>query len=133
MRCYQWNRKGAGEWAVGKKTNFLSTKFILEDSKHNHRNLVMAWVDYKKAFDMVPHSWIIESLKLAQVAPNVIDFVERSMRSWNAKLTPCGQTLGTVKLEEAYSRATAYHHCCWYYVQYHNKDLKKSQRRINTG
>ena len=33
----------------------------------------MAWIDYKKAFDMVPHSWIIEGLKVAQVASNVID------------------------------------------------------------
>ena len=59
----------------------------------------MAWIDYKKAYDMVPHSWIIESLKLAQVAPNVIDFVERSMKSWSTELTACGQTLGTVKIK----------------------------------
>ena len=44
-------------------------------------------------------SWIIESLKLAQVAPNVIDFVERSMKSWNTELTACGQTLGTAKVK----------------------------------
>ena len=25
----------------------------------------MTWVDYKKASDMVPHSWIVESLKMA--------------------------------------------------------------------
>ena len=91
-------QKGCRRKGRGKKDQLLIDKTILEDSKHNHKNLVMAWVDYKKAFDLVPHSWIIESLKLAQVAPNVIDFVERSMRSWNAELTSCGQTLGTVKV-----------------------------------
>ena len=59
----------------------------------------MAWIDYKKAYNMVPHSWIIKSLKLAQVAPNVIDFVERLMKSWSTELTACGQTLGTVKIK----------------------------------
>ena len=47
---------------------------------------------------MVPHSWIIKSLKLAQVAQNVIAFVERSIMSWTTDLTSCGQTLGTVKV-----------------------------------
>ena len=28
----------------------------------------MAWIDYKKAYDMVPHSWIIETLQLTGVA-----------------------------------------------------------------
>ena len=31
----------------------------------------MAWVDYKKAYDMVPHSWIIECLDLFRVAENI--------------------------------------------------------------
>ena len=31
----------------------------------------MAWIDYKKAYDMVPHSWIIECLDLFGVAENI--------------------------------------------------------------
>ena len=76
------NRKDARGRAKGQRTNSLLTK-------HKHFNLAMAWVDYKKAFDMVPYSWIIESLKLAQVAPNVIDFVGRSMKSWSTELAGC--------------------------------------------
>ena len=38
---------------------------VLGDCKRKHRNLAMAWVDYRKAYDMVFHSWIIESLKMA--------------------------------------------------------------------
>ena len=30
----------------------------------------MAWIDYKKAYDMVPHSRIIECLDLFGVAEN---------------------------------------------------------------
>ena len=31
----------------------------------------MAWIDYKKAYDMVQHSWIIECLDLFGVADNI--------------------------------------------------------------
>ena len=59
----------------------------------------MAWVDYRKAYDMVPHSWIIESLKLAQVARNIFEFIERSMINCKTDLTSCGQVFGTVNIK----------------------------------
>ena len=83
------NRKDAGGRAKGQRTNSLLTELFLEIAKHKHNNLAMAWIDYKKAFDMVPHSWIIESLKLAQLAPNVVDFVGRSMKSWSTEQAGC--------------------------------------------
>jgi len=27
----------------------------------------MAWIDYKKAYNMVPHSWILESVTLVEI------------------------------------------------------------------
>ena len=59
----------------------------------------MAWVDYKKAYDMVPHSWIVECLKMAQVPQNVTSFLQRSMRNWKTELTSCGESLGTVDIK----------------------------------
>ena len=55
-------------------------------------------VDYKKAYDMVPHSWIIESLKMAQVAENIIPFLQKSMVNWMTELTSCGEKLGLVDI-----------------------------------
>ena len=31
----------------------------------------MAWVDYGKGFDLVPHSWIIECPDLLKIADNM--------------------------------------------------------------
>ena len=31
----------------------------------------MAWIDYKKAYDFVPHCWINECMKLFGIADNV--------------------------------------------------------------
>ena len=35
---------------------------VIKEVKSRNRNLVMAWIDYKKAYDVVPHSRIIECL-----------------------------------------------------------------------
>ena len=56
----------------------------------------MAWVDYRKAYDMVPHSWIVECLEMFGIAANVRQFLLRSMEDWKTELTSCGQTLGIV-------------------------------------
>ena len=64
-------QKGRRRKSRGTKDQLLIDKMILADCKRKPKNLAMAWVDYKKAFDMVPHSWIIESLKMARVAGNI--------------------------------------------------------------
>ena len=33
-------------------------KMILQSSRNGKKNLFMAWIDYRKAYDMLPHSWI---------------------------------------------------------------------------
>ena len=58
----------------------------------------MAWVDYKKAYDMVPYSWIVECLQLAQVPENVTTVPQRSMVSWQTELTSSGTSLGNVNI-----------------------------------
>ena len=38
----------------------------------------MAWIDYKKAYDMVPQSWIINCLKMYKITHEVINFIEKN-------------------------------------------------------
>ena len=71
---------------------------ILRDCRKKHKNLGMAWIDYKKAYDMVPHSWILESLELVQVSDNILKFVKRSMANWQTELTSCGESLAKVNI-----------------------------------
>ena len=44
--------------------------------KHNCRNLYTVWLDYQKAFDSVPYSWMIKALKLAKVPAVIIKAIE---------------------------------------------------------
>ena len=39
----------------------------------------MAWIDYKKTYDMVPHSRIIECLDLFGVAENIKSLLANSL------------------------------------------------------
>ena len=53
-------QKGCKRGSYGCKDQLLINKMILENRRGNKRNLSSAWIDYRKAFDSVPHSWIIK-------------------------------------------------------------------------
>ena len=40
----------------------------LNESKARRKNLAMAWIDYKKAYDMVLQSWILHCLKMYKIS-----------------------------------------------------------------
>ena len=59
----------------------------------------MAWIDYKKACDMVPHSWIIECLDLFGVAENIKSLLVNSMEKWKVMLCSGNSELEEVEIE----------------------------------
>ena len=44
-------------------------------------NLSIAWIDYQKAFDSVPHSWVEKSIALVGVNSKISDFVNYRWRN----------------------------------------------------
>ena len=46
----------------------------------------MAWIDYQKAFDSVPHSWIIKSLELIGMNNKVVLFTKKVMTYWKTRM-----------------------------------------------
>jgi len=56
----------------------------------------MSWIDYKKAYDMVPHSWIKEIFQLTGVANNICGLINDSMVKWGTLLSSNGDDLGKV-------------------------------------
>ena len=49
------------------------------------RDLSCAWIDYKKAFDSVPHERILRSLGQFKVSPRVVEFL--TVKNWKTQLT----------------------------------------------
>ena len=59
----------------------------------------MGWIDYKKAYDMVPHSCIIECLDLFGVAENIKSLFVNSTKKWKVMLCSGISELGEVEIK----------------------------------
>ena len=46
--------------ALGTNDQLLIGKMISKKSKVRRKNLASGWINYKKTYDMIPHSWILE-------------------------------------------------------------------------
>ena len=49
-------QKGCRKKSRGTQDLLFIEKMVLRHARTNERNLAMTWIDYRKAFDMVPHS-----------------------------------------------------------------------------
>ena len=59
----------------------------------------MAWIDYKKAYDMVPKSWIINCLKMYKISHETINFTEKIMKTWWVESIAGGRNLAEEKIQ----------------------------------
>ena len=92
-------QKGCRKKSRGTKDQLLIDKKILKEAKMLKRSVAMSWIDYKKAYDMVPHSWIMETLEMMGIAANIKELLENSMKNWNTLLFSNGSMLGKVNIK----------------------------------
>ena len=64
----QNEQKGCYRGSRGNKDQLLIDKTILRNCRKVKKNLATRFIDYKKAYFMVPHSWSKETLKMVGVA-----------------------------------------------------------------
>ena len=79
-------QKGCSRGSRGTKDQLLIDKTILRNAKLKKKNLEMIWIDYKKAYDSVPHSWILESLSTIKVNASINKFLRKAMKMWRTEL-----------------------------------------------
>jgi hypothetical protein len=91
-------QKGNRRQSRGTKDQLLIDKMILRNAKRRKVNLHVAWIDYKKAFDSLPHSWIAKCLDMLGISSNIRQFLKTAMASWNTLLAVNGQILGQVNI-----------------------------------
>ena len=93
-------QKGCRKGSRGTKDQLLIDKVVLKDCKKRHTNIAMTWIDYKKAYDMVPPSWICTVSAWSCLV---------AMANWKLELTSCGQALGDVDVRRGIFQGV----CCW--------------------
>ena len=58
----------------------------MEEIKQYHRNLAVAFYDYKKAYDKVHHDWMIRVYEWIGIPKNVIMLIHELMSKWKTRL-----------------------------------------------
>ena len=71
---------------------------MLRDCKWRSTNLAMAWIDYRKPCDVIPHSSISECIEVFGAAENTKNFLVNSMNKWKLELMSYGVSLGNVEI-----------------------------------
>jgi len=79
-------QKGCCTGSKGCKDQLITSKAIYEDCRRRNKNLSIAWIDYQKAFDSVPHSWVEKSIELVGVNSKIVRFYKLSMEKLNTRL-----------------------------------------------
>ena len=91
----QWCRKGS----TGRIHLLYIDEYIPNESKSDGgKNLAMAWIDYKKAYDMVPQIRIINCLKMYKISQEIINFIKNNLKTWGVELTAGGRSFAEAKL-----------------------------------
>jgi len=81
-------QKGNSNNTYGTIDQLLINKMVMEEAKkRKKRNISTAWIDYKKAFDSIPHNWMVETLRMHKFDETTINFFEATMKNWKTSLT----------------------------------------------
>ena len=86
-------QKGCRRGSFGAKDHLLVNNLLTKGCRTRHKSLSMAWVDYQKAYDSVPHSWLLQCLHLHKISPVLCGFLSRAMKSWRTSMVlSCGNS-----------------------------------------
>ena len=94
-----WEQKGCRKGSRGTKDRLLIDKMIVKNCKKRLTSLAVAWIHYRKGYDMVRDSWIEKCMNMFGVAVYIRSFISESMKHWNTELNAGQSRLGNVKIE----------------------------------
>jgi len=63
----------------GFKDQLIISKAVNEDCRRKKKSLSIAWIDYQKAFDSVPHNWAEKSIAFVGVNSKIVRFCKLSI------------------------------------------------------
>jgi len=79
-------QKGCARGQLGCEDHLLLNSHIWHQVKSKNCSLAIAWLDYKKAYDSVPHNWIVHCLWLFHFDSTIITCIERLLPLWSSTM-----------------------------------------------
>ena len=92
-------QKGCCKGSRGTAEFLYIDQHILNESKTRRKNPAMPSIDYKTTYDMVLQSWIKNCRKMYKISHEVINFIEKTMKTWRVELTEGGRSLAEAKIQ----------------------------------
>ena len=77
---------GAVESVLGTVDQLIIDRCIMDEVKQYHRNLAVAFYDYKKAYDKIHHDWMLRVYRLIGIPDEVIKLISNIMELWKTRL-----------------------------------------------
>ena len=77
---------GAVEGVLGIVDQLIIDRCIMDEVKQYHRNLAVAFYDYKKAYDKVHHDWMLRVYRWIGIPDEVIKLISNLMELWKTRL-----------------------------------------------
>ena len=77
---------GAVEGVLGTVDQLIIDRCIMEEVKQYHRNLVIAFYNYKKVYDKVHHDWMLRVYQWVGIPDEVIKLISNLMELWKTRL-----------------------------------------------
>ena len=71
----------------------------MDIARHKYRNLRMSWIDYRKAYNSVPHSWLMECFSPYSVHPLIYQLLSKVMKLWKVQLFSSNIYYGEVDIQ----------------------------------
>lgn len=89
--CEKYNiiaeeQKGCRRGAMGCKEQLVIDQVITEQAYRRKRNITTAFIDYQKAYDSVPHSWLRRVLQIYKIHPAISECLSVMMTTWRTEI-----------------------------------------------
>ena len=77
---------GTVEGVLGTVDQLIIDRCIMDEVKQYHRNLAVAFYDYKKAYDKAHHDWMLRVYRWIGIPDEVIKLISSLMELWKTRL-----------------------------------------------
>ena len=77
---------------------------IGQEAKAKERNLAVCWIDFQKAYDLVPHELIRDSLRAIRAPQWIQDMISRTIPKWSTNIMLKSREGGTIALPIMFRR-----------------------------
>lgn len=94
----QEEQKGCIRGSLGCKHQLTIDAVVLKQVQNMKRNLHMCYIDYSKAFDSVPHDWLIKVLQIYKIHPKIVTTLQHIMSTWKTNILINNNSAGKVQI-----------------------------------